>query len=290
MRYIFYLFIALIPNISWAQQQDTLFFKDNTTGEVVPVIKKVYDGNYPMTIDGVDCIGNCRYEYVVFPSEENRVYHGTFKFQTNRVKPIGKDRPYSLSGNFNLDGKNGEWLEEYIGYGDDNGLGFSNNIGKHITKSYMQNGKLNGPFEYEFIETEGNVKRLHIMCQFKDNRLVDSLQITRFYTDGQKKLYAYFNEHGKADGLWKCKVILNNGVSYVTHEWQYNRGMLETIKNKNNQTGEVVTKNIGLYESGNSNIQFPTDFAIENFEKIASMGYRFRKGQDFRIVHPFTKE
>ena len=56
MRYIFYLFIALIPSISWAQQQDTLFFKDNTTGEVVSVIKKVYDGNYPMTIDGVDCI------------------------------------------------------------------------------------------------------------------------------------------------------------------------------------------------------------------------------------------
>ena len=241
-----------------------------------------------MEIDGISCIGECQYEYIELPNEESRIYHGTFKFHTNKVKLIGQDRPYSLRGDFNLDGKSGEWVEEYIGYGDDNGLTFSDNIGKHITKSHMYGGMLNGPFEYEFMETEGNIKRVHINCQFKNNQLADSLQITRFYPDGYKKLYAYFNESGKADGTWKCKVFLNNGSSYITHEWQYDNGMLETIKTINHQTGEVVTRDISNYEHDNSQIQFP-DFSISDFNKIASMGYRFRKGQNFNIVHPFTK-
>ena len=284
---LFYLLLISIPNISKAQQ-DTLFFKDNATGEVIPAIKQVYNGNYPMKLDGADIVGECHYEYIMLPNEESRVYHGTFQFSTNRAKKVGKDVPYSLSGIFILDVKEGEWYEEFIGYGDDNGLTFSGKEGKHITRYHMRNGLLNGSFEYEFRTLEGNFRVLHIQCRLKDNRLVDSMQVTRFYSDGNQTLYAYFNEQGKADKLWKDKVIRNDGTSYAVNEWQYNNGKLERIKSTNHQTGKVTTANIGTYASS-SDIELPliSVFGIKDFEEVLSMGWRFRKGQLFGITHPF---
>jgi len=243
---------------------------------------KTFNGKFNST----NFQGYVTYNYT--EQQDKRNFNGIFIFKT-------ANNSVNISGNFLNDFKNGKWnfvfsnvsntdfqfrylisanVFGYFKNGNVDGnwnltrtkvISFSNNI---ISEEYQRNlNAMSYLFNGKPLDTKkSNTVTEKSKANFKDNRFYGSFSYN--VNDGKSTVNGQFNENGYFDGDWIINYFKNGILHFQTRT--YLKGVLLTIKNKDNSTGEVTK----VYDKTIEVNEFFQNYnSTENFSKIGNNYY-----------------
>lgn len=214
---------------------------------------KVYNG----TFNSLNFQGTSSYHYMEQP--DKRIFSGPFTFKT-------ANNAVNISGNFQNDAKTGLWkfvftnvsntdlIMKYVitanvtGNFDNGNLDGIWNLSRTKVISFSSSGissyyqnSLNA-LSYLFDGNTVDFKKSTTVTEkstttFKDNHFSGSFSYS--VNGGKSIVKGQFNEQGYFEGSWTVNYYQDGILHFQTRNYQ--NGVLVTIKNKDNSTGEVVT-------------------------------------------------
>lgn len=215
---------------------------------------KNYSGNFNTT----NFRGTSNYQY----NEENeqRIFNGPFSFKSVNNSVL-------ISGNYSANLKSGTWKFSL------NNAAFSDIIMKYlitsnVTGNYL-NGNLNGTWNLTRTKTisfansgiseyyqstlnglsylfdgrqvdfnKSSTVNESSVAKFKDNHFIGSFTYT--VNGGKSKITGQFDENGYFDSTWTVNYYSDGILHQLVHK--YKNGVLISIKEKDNSTGEITVK------------------------------------------------
>jgi len=249
---------------------------------------KVYNGNY----NSLNFKGNVIYNYA--EETERRIFEGSFTFKTT-------DNSVKISGSYFNDLKNGSWNFNLTNIPDTD-LIFNYVISANVSGKF-NNGNIDGDWNlnrtkvisfsnsgisniyqfnlealsYMFDGNKIDFKKSTTMTEkssasFKNNRFSGSFSYS--VNGGKSIVNGQFNDQGYFDGNWMVNYYQDGILHFQTRT--YLNGVLVTIKNKNNSTGNVTT----VYDKTSEVNEFFQNFnSLENLGKIGENFYNLIEGK-----------
>lgn len=270
-----------------------------TTGQFTFGQNKVYNG----TFNSLNFQGTSSYHYMEQP--DKRIFSGPFTFKT-------ANNAVNISGNFQNDMKNGLWkfvltnvsntdlIMKYVITANVTGNFNKGNLDgiwnlsrtKVISfsssgiSSYYQNS-LNA-LSYLFDGNTVDFKKSTTVSEkstvsFKDNHFAGSFSYS--INGGMSIVKGQFNEQGYFEGSWTVNYYQDGILHYQTRNYQ--NGVLVTIKNKDNSTGEVVT----VYDKTVEVNEFFQNYNFsENVSKVGKTYYALTEGKSSESEITFLED
>lgn len=163
---------------------------------------QTYKGSYELN----GKVGDVEYQYYNHAFNNERVFHGFFKFTSNEYLSLNRE------GNYKNGLKHGKWI-----FGTE---------GRALTTAYYNEGKLNGLFESKVWG------RNTIVVQYKDNHFTGSFD----FTDGVNHYTGQFDDDGYATGEWLQKRV-RDGILF-TRRQKWDKGILLSYIEIDESTGK----------------------------------------------------
>jgi len=161
-----------------------------------------YKGSYELN----GKVGYVEYQYYNSAFNNERVYHGFFKFTSNEYLSLNREGYYKNGE------KDGKWI-----FGTE---------GRALTTAYYKEGKLNGPLESKVWG------RNTIVVQYKDNHFIGSFD----FTDGENRYIGQFDNEGYATGEW-IQRKMRDGIQFIRRQ-KWDRGILLSYIEIDESTGK----------------------------------------------------
>lgn len=249
---------------------------------------KVYNGNFNTS----NFQGNVSYNYIEQP--EKRIFNGAFTFKN-------ANNSVNISGSYLNDFKNGAW--KYV---------LTNVANTDIIMKYVISANVTGSFKEGDLDGNWNLSRTKVISfsnsgiseyyqstmndlsylfdgktidakksstvtekssvNFKNNHFAGTFSYS--INNGKSIVSGQFNEQGYFDGAWTVNYYQNGILHLQTRNYQ--NGVLLTIKNKDNSTGEVTT----IYDKTVEVNEFFQNYnESENFSKKGKEFYNLIEGK-----------
>jgi len=249
---------------------------------------KTYSGNY----NSLNFHGSSTYQYNE-DNTEQRIFNGQFSFTT----PTGS---VSITGAYYNNFKNGLWKFSLTNIKNTDLL-MNNNISAIVLGSFNQ-GALNGAWTLsrtKIITFSNNgisnsyKEELNGLSYLFSGKVVDFNKATtvieksnaNFYdnhfigtfnynVNDDSKVSGQFNDSGYFNGIWTITYYQDQILHF--QKLEYMNGVLMSIKNKDNSTGEVTT----IYDKSNEVQEFFRNYnSIENSSKVGSTFFKLSNGK-----------
>lgn len=259
-----------------------------TTGQLTMGQTKVYNGSFKSS----NFQGNATYNYTEQP--DKRIFSGPFTFKT-------ENNSVSIFGNYLNDLKNGVWK-----------CVLTNVANTDIVMKYVISANVSGSFKNGNIDGSWNLSRnkvisfsrsgisnyyqnsLNALSYLFDGKTVDynkSTTVTEKSTanfndnhfsgsfsysvnGGKSIVKGQFNKQGYFDSIWTVNYFQDGILHLQTRT--YLNGVLLSIKNKDNSTGEVTT----VYDKTIEVNEFFQNYnPSENLSKIEETYYKLTEGK-----------
>lgn len=258
------------------------------TGQLTLGQTKVYNGNF----NSSNFQGNATYNYTEQP--DKRIFSGPFTFKT-------ANNSVSISGNYLNDLKNGAW--KFV---------LTNVANTDIIMKYVISANVSGSFKDGNIDGNWNLSRTKVIsfsssgisnyyqnslnalsylfdgntvdfnksttvtekstANFNDNHFSGSFSYS--VNSGKSVVNGQFNDQGYFEGAWTVNYYQDRILHLQTRT--YLNGVLLTIKNKDNSTGEVTT----VYDKTIEVNEFFQNYKpSENLSKIGETYYKLTEGR-----------
>jgi len=262
--------------------------------------KKIYNGNF----NSKNFQGSASYQYYE-DSEQQRIFDGQFTFST-------PTNSVNISGFFQNNLKSGQW--KFI---------FTNIANTDILMNCMITATVSGAFDHGNLTNSWTLNRTKVMSFSKngisdyyqtqlnalsylfDGKKIDfnkSSTVTEFsianfmdnhfigtfsysVNGGKSKVSGQFNEFGYFNGTWTITYYQDGILHYQIRE--YLNGVLLSIKNKDNSTGEVKTI---FDETIRVNAFFQNYNVKENSSKIGDGFLKLTAGKSYNGDIPFLED
>ncbi|GEM_PF-1720634 len=259
-----------------------------TTGQLTLGQTKVYNGSF----NSSNFQGNATYNYMEQP--DKRVFSGPFTFKT-------VNNSVSISGNYLNDLKNGAWkfvltnvantdiIMKYVisanvsGSFKDGNLDGIWNLSRTTVISFSSSGisnyyqnsliALSYLFDGKTVDfNKSTTVTEKSTANFNDNHFSGSFSYS--VNSGKSIVNGQFNAQGYFEGAWTVNYYQDGILHLQTRT--YINGVLLTIKNKDNSTGEVTT----VYDKTIEVNEFFQNYnASENVSKIGEKYYKLTEGK-----------
>lgn len=249
---------------------------------------KVYNGSF----NSLNFNGNVSYNYIEQP--EKRIFSGPFTFKTANNSVV-------ISGSYFNDLKSGVWkyVLTNVSYSDifmkyvisanvsgsfkDGNIDSSWNLSRTILMSFSNSGiseyyqsnlkALSYLFDGKSVDLQKSIIATEkSIANFKNNHFFGNFSYS--INAGKSMVNGQFNEQGYFDGVWTVNYY-QDGILHIQIRTYFN-GVLLTIKNKDNSTGEVTT----IYDkTAEVNEFFQNYEATENISRIGNQFYNLKEGK-----------
>ena len=247
---------------------------------------KSYNGSF----NSMNFQGTATYDYIEKP--ESRVFDGSFTFKTT-------NNSVNINGNYKNDMKDGVWY-----------FNLKNVANTDIIMKYLVTANVSGTFKEGKLDGSWNLTKtknisfsksgiseyyqfnINTLSYLFDGQTVDfdktttvtekssanftnnhfSGNFTNSINNGKSVVKGQFNEQGYFDGSWTVNYYQDGILHYQTRTYQ--NGVLLTIKNKDNSTGNVTT----VYDKTIEVQEFFQNYKPnENSSKIGEAFYKLKE-------------
>jgi len=236
--------------------------------------QKTYNGDF----NTAHLRGTAIYDYTE-DSNGSRIFSGTFKFYT-------PNKSVNITGNYKNNLKHGLWNISFNNYIDswrqciiDANVSGNYNNG-NLEGNWTLSRKIYNNYNKELWFEESStvtIKDGHLVGSFLYEIDIKRPSDTRKPMEGKNIIKGNFDGNGYIDGEWKVDYY-ENGILFSQTKI-YKNGMLITVKNKNNSTGDItiIYDNTELYNKFFANYD-----SKENSAKIDNRYYCLVEGNDMQ--------